>query len=223
VLVAAAVIVVRVRRDLAILLLTPVVVAAALATVHVAPLGAGRTDLTLYPALALVVGVAVGELRIGSTLRTVVAVLMIVAVATTNRTAPDYPRENMRKAVAQLSAHVRPADEVLVYWAGRFPFALYARQWSLAVDRSEQTAEGFEVKIGRPHLDILPDAITHKDRYAAVLARLTKNRDRVWFVGSHGRLDVVTIEKALKALGYRSHRQRGDSFSAFATLWDKAP
>jgi hypothetical protein len=223
VLVAAAIVVIRLRTDLAILLLSPVAVAAALATVHVAPLGAGRTDLTLYPALALVVGIAVAELRISAPLRTVAAVVMILAIAVTNRTAPAYPHENMKRAVARLSASVRPSDEVLVYWAGRFPFALYARQWSLTLERSQHTAEGFEVKIGRSNLDILPDDIAHRDRYAAVLARLTKNHDRVWFIGSHGRLDVVTIEKDLKALGYRSHRRHGDSFSAFGTLWDKNP
>jgi hypothetical protein len=127
----------------------------------------------------------------------------------------------MRSAVAYLSANVRPTDEVLVYWAGRFPFALYARQWSLTVDRSEHTAEGFEVKIGRPDLHILPTEIAHKDRYKAVLTKLTKGKKRVWFIGSHGRLDVVTIEKDLKALGYHSLRRPGDSFSAFVTLWSK--
>jgi Dolichyl-phosphate-mannose-protein mannosyltransferase len=220
-LVAAAIVVVRVRTDLAILLLTPVGVAVALATLHVAPLGAGRTDLNLYPALVLLVGVALAEVRITHWQRAAVALVVLVAVATTTRTAPAYPSENMRGAAAYLEVGARPTDEVLVYWGGRLPFALYARAWGMTVHRSSRTLEGFEVHIERPNLFFLPDHNTEKGRYAAVLARLTKNQDRVWFIGSHGRYDVVTVEKDLAALGYHPIRRAGDKYSAFASLWVK--
>ena len=221
VLVVAAIVVVRRRTDMAILLLTPVVVATALATVHVAPLGAGRTDLTLYPALALVVGVAAAELR-NAPLR--------------DRCRGDDDRRNSsdesrgtrvpvgkhaQRGLAprsQCSSHRRGARLL-----GR-PLSLRALRPEVVARRANDrsnTAEGFEVRIGRSRLDILPDEINNKHRYAAVLARLTKNQDRVWFIGSHGRLDVVTIEKDLKALGYHSHRHPGDKFKAFVTLWDK--
>jgi Dolichyl-phosphate-mannose-protein mannosyltransferase len=223
VLVIAAAVVVWRRSELAILLLTPLAVAATLSTLHVAPLGAGRTDVNLYPALALLVGVALGELRMKVPVGLAVAGVLLVALAATNRAAPPYPSENMRGAVAALTSKVRPSDEVLVYWAGRYPFALYARNWGLEIYRSDQTAEGLEVHVERPNLFVLPDDETHKSRYAAVLARLAKNQSRIWFIGSHGRFDVITVEKDLANLGYRSTRRGGDSESAFLTLWTKRP
>lgn len=223
VLVVAAAVVVRRRTDLAILLLTPLTVAVVLATLHVAPLGAGRTDLNLYPALVLLVGVALAELPLKARPRMAVAVVLLLAVAATTRTAPSYPSENMRSAAEYLEAHARPTDQVLVYWAGRFPFALYAHDWPLKLVRSQQTAEGFEVHVERTNLVVLPNDVTERDRYSAMLARLTKNQSRVWFIGSHGRLDVTTIEKDLKALGYHSSRRPGDRFSAFVTLWKHVP
>jgi hypothetical protein len=223
-LVVAAIVVVRARTELAILLLTPLVTAAALATLRVAPLGAGRTDLNLYPALALTIGVALNELRIRAPYRALVAIVMLVAVAATTRAAPAYPSEDIRSAVAFLEQHSHPTDEVLVYWAGRFPFALYADAWPLKVERSQDTAEGFEVHVERPKLFVLPDDSTHRSRYMAVLARLIKNQNRVWVIGSHGRLDITTIDKDLTALGYRAVRRPHhyyDRFRAFVTLWKK--
>jgi Dolichyl-phosphate-mannose-protein mannosyltransferase len=223
VIVVSAIVVVWTRRDLAILLLTPIVVASVLAIVHVAPLGSGRTDLNLCPALALTVGVAVASLPLKLSFRTAAAALLLIAVAATNRAAPAYPPENMQGAVAYLSSSERPSDQILVYWAGRFPFALYARRWGLQVNRSNDTAEGFDVNVERPNLFILPDDEREKDAYAAVLARVTKNQDRVWFIASHGRFDVVTIEKDLARLGYRVTALQGDKYSAFAMLWTRRP
>jgi hypothetical protein len=226
VLIASAIVVVRKRPDLAVLLVTPIVVAALLATLQLAPLGAGRTDLNLYPALALLVGVAVSELpnlfRASHMVTVVIAVLILLAIIATVRPAPAYPIEDMRAASAYLEANARPSDEVLVYWAGRYPFALYARSWPLQIDPSRDTAEGFEVRVQRPNLYVLADHSTDHGAYASVLASLTRNQSRVWFIGSHGRLDVVAIQKDLSALGYHAtHRRSGDSYRAFATLWVK--
>jgi hypothetical protein len=69
----------------------------------------------------------------------------------------------------------------------------------------------------------LPNDGAVKSAYAPVVARLTAHQNRVWFIGSHGHFDVVTVEKDLKALGYRSHRRPGDDLSAFVTLWVKSP
>ena len=221
-LVVAACVVVWTRRELAILFLTPIFVTAVLATLHVAPIGAGRTDINLYPALALTVGVAISEVPMKVWPAMLTACLVLVAVGSTEQTPPAYPRENMRSAAAYLEAKARPTDEVLVYYAGRFPFALYGRAWGLKVQRSEDTAEGFDVQIQRPNLHVLPNDGTMKNAYAPVVARLTEHQSRVWFIGSHGHFDVVTVEKDLKALGYQSHRRPGDDLSAFVTLWVKS-
>ncbi len=223
VLVVAAVLVVRTRTDLAILLLTPVGVATLLAMAHVAPLGAGRTDLNLYPALVLLVAVAVDQLEVKRPYPALIAAVLVVAAAFTYRAPPSYPAEDMRGAVRYLDERARPTDEVLVYWAGRFPFALYERRFGLTVERSQHTAEGFEVKVKRPNLFVIPDHISDRSRYASDVARLTKGQDRVWFIGSHGRLDVTAIEKDLKALGFHSTRRPGDGFHAFVTFWSRSP
>jgi hypothetical protein len=209
---------------LAVLLLTPIAVAAVLAMLQLAPLGAGRTDLNLYPVLALMVAVAANELRHKVRAHRTVTILLLIAVAATLRAAPPYPVEDMRAATSYLEARVRPTDEVLVYWAGRYPFALYARSWGLRIDRSRHTAEGFQVHVERPNLYMLPDHSTDHRAYGPLIDQLTRGQGRVWFIGSHGRLDAIAIQKELTRLGYKAAKRRpGDSYRAFATLWTKKP
>jgi hypothetical protein len=130
----------------------------------------------------------------------------------------------MRAETSYLQAHARPTDEVLVYWASRYPFALYARAWPLRIHQSRDTAEGFEVQVQRPNLHMLPDHSTDHAAYAPVLAALTRHQNRVWFIGSHGRLDAVSIQKDLNALGYHAIARRpGDSYREFVSLWVKDP
>ena len=222
VLIASGAVVIWRRRDRAVLVLTPVAVAVVLAMFQLAPLGAGRTDLNLYPVLALTVGLAANELRHALRAWRVLAIVLLVAVLATVRAAPPYPVEDMRSATAYLEANVHPSDEVLVYWAARYPLALYARSWGLQIDRSRHTAEGFEVHIQRPNLYVLPDHSTDHRAYEPVLLRLTRGQKRVWFIGSHGRLDAVAIQKQLSHLGYHAAARRsGDKYHAFVMLWIK--
>jgi Dolichyl-phosphate-mannose-protein mannosyltransferase len=218
-LLAAAVVVVRARFDLGVLFLAPLVVAIVLATLHVAPIGTGRTDVYLYPVLSLVLAVAVSEAVHRYRAGIVIAVILVMAFLATGTAPSAYPREDIKPAIARLVSDAQPSDTVLVYPGGRYAFALYApRQWPVDIYQSTATANGFDVRIRRPHLRILASYPSLQLCENAV-SSITRHADRVWFIGSHGRLDVLNVERALYNAGFRAKVRMKDHEAAFLSLW----
>ncbi|HEY5013901.1 MAG TPA: hypothetical protein VIK61_14520, partial [Acidimicrobiia bacterium] len=219
--VAAAFVVVRTRRDVATLLLAPLVLALLLAVFSLAPIGTGRTDVYLYPLFALLLAVAVSELTIRRSWGVVIALALTVALLAMARAPSAYPQEDMKQAVAGLVAGVRPDDTVMVYSGGRYAFALYApRSWPVTVFSSKAQTNGFDVRVHRPHLSILDFNATQRG-YDQAVARATRGATRVWFIGSHGRLDALQIEHSLYDAGYRAKLRENDHESWFLSLWVK--
>jgi hypothetical protein len=219
VFVAAAVVVVRTRPTLSILLLTPLLAAVVLALFSIAPIGTGRTDLYLYPVFALLIGVAVSEISKRQWWGVYVALALVIGSVALARAPSMYPQEDMRQAVAVLNAHMEPDDTVMVYPGGRYAFALYT-PWPVSVFASKAQTNGFDVRIHHPHTDILGSYGSQED-YNTAVERITKGAARVWFIGSHGRLDELQIERALFDSGYRARTRRGNHEAWFLSLWVK--
>ena len=219
VLLAAAVVVIRARPLLSIVLVGPFVIAVALAILQLAPIGTGRTDIYLYPLFAVLIAVAVAEISYRRAFAALVAVALVVAPLALADAPAAYPQENMRLAVALLNAQVRSHDEILVYSGGRYAFALYApAAWRVSVVATKDQTNGFDVRIHRPNLSVL-DSYDSVARYRQAVARVARGARRVWFIGSHGRLDVLKIERALHDLGYRAASRRRDREAWFLSLW----
>lgn len=219
IVVASAVVVLRTRRELAVMLLVPLLVAFVLAIFQLAPLGSGRTDIYLYPTFALLVGVAVSEISFRRSYGTYIGIALVIASLCLARAPIAYPQEDMKRAVGYLAAEARPADTVMVYPGGRYAFALYApAAWPVTVFATNIPTNGFEVRIHRPHLSILGSYDTVAG-YRNAIPRTTPGAPRVWLIGSHGRLDVLKIERALYDLGYRAQSRRHDHQQWFLSLW----
>jgi hypothetical protein len=192
---------------------------------RIAPLGTGRTDLFLYPLFALLIAVAVSEISTRHWWGVYIAVVLVVGSLALASIPSMYPQEDMRQAVAVLEANVRPNDTIMVYSGGRYAFALYA-PWPVSVFSSKAQTNGFDVRIHRPHTGILGSYGSGKSygtqqEYRTAVERITHGAARVWFIGSHGRLDEVLVERALFASGYRAKARRGDHDAWFLSLWVK--
>ncbi len=219
VFVAAAVVVVRTRPNLSILLLTPLLAAVVLALFSIAPIGTGRTDLYLYPVFALLIGVAVSEVSKRQWWGIFIAIALVIGLVAQARIPTTYPQEDMRQAVAVLNANMKPTDTIMVYSGGRYAFALYA-PWPVSVFASKAQTNGFDVRIHRSHTGILGTYGSERE-YKTAVERITNGAARVWFIGSHGRLDKLQVERALYESGYRAKARRGDHEAWFLSLWVK--
>ena len=93
---------------------------------------------------------------------------------------------------------------------------------TVSVFASNAQTNGFDVRIQRPHTTILASYGTQQG-YRNAVARITHGAARVWFIGSHGRLDVLEVERALYQSGYRAAARRGHHEAWFLSLWVKAP
>jgi hypothetical protein len=223
VFVVAAVVVVRTRPVLSIVLLGPFVIAVVLAILQLAPIGTGRTDIYLYPLFAVLIAVALAEISIRHVLGIILALAVVVAGFARAQAPSSYPQENMKEAVEFLNDHVRPDDTIMVYSGGRYAFALYAPPaWKVTVFATKDQTNGFDVRIHRPHLSIL-NSYESVARYRKTVELVAQGAPRVWFIGSHGRLDALDIERALGDLGYRTAVRRQDHEAWFVSLWVKRP
>ena len=123
---------------------------------HVAPLGSGRADEYLYPAILLVmtagayrVGALIGR-RLRAAPRAAFASASVVAVAAVvvagallyheDANAPVYPATDVTGLATALDHHIQPGDGIFVSEQMRYP-------WSLYEDRPPQLNSE---RIGRP-------------------------------------------------------------------------
>jgi 4-amino-4-deoxy-L-arabinose transferase-like glycosyltransferase len=219
---AAGVVVAR-RPLLAVLLLTPLGVSIALAALQLAPFGGGRTDIHLYPSLALLVALAL-HLALDALDRPpawawVAPAAALVLVAVPARPAPAYPREDLRPLVEIVEASARPDDAIAVYSASRWAHALYtSAPVDLRPDRD--SANGFSVTVDDARVRVLGPHREVPSRYEPEVKAIAAGHERVWLLSSHVREDFTVLEQALSDQGYvgtRTERRPG----AGLTLWVK--
>lgn len=218
---AAAVVAVLVSRPaLGLLLASPVAVAAILATLRLAPLGGGRTDIALLPGLALLAALAVD--RAGAADRRAGAGLAVVAVAAGALTGPaprPYPQHDVRPLVAEMEAALAPGDAVLVYSATRWAYGLYTR-FEVAFPDDATQATGFDVAVSDRRVHILDPQRQHPQRYAPDLRDGTRGATRVWLLASGWREDLVVLEHLLSEQGLREVSRRARP-GALLVRWER--
>ena len=202
-LVAAAVVLAARRPHVAAFLILPLVAAVALATVELSPLGGGRTDIWLYPALAL--GVAVAARPLPAPLLAAAALAVVVLAPS----AGPYPVEDVRPLIEEMEAARRPGDAVLLYPAARFAYALYTPA-PVSLHESGE-ASGFS-------------SVVH-DRAVHVIDRNTVtdgtgDAERVWLLATHWRSDLADIRLVLHEDGWASVETRRRP-GAWLELWER--
>ena len=207
------------RPLVALLLVAPVVGLAVLAAFGLAPLGGGRTDAFLYPALALLVGALVhrvAQWRV--VLGAAAAALLTVAVVATADFAPPYPQEDVRSLVAQVDQQRRPGERLLVYPSTIWAYALYS---DLPVDlvRSDNPW-GFRPHLNDTDVTLLEANRDAPERYAPQVASAVEGTGQVWLLSSHRRDDLEFIASSLRSHGFVP-RRRLDRAGAALVSWHR--
>jgi hypothetical protein len=215
--------VLAVRRPARLALLAlPVVAAMVLAALEISPIGTPRTDIYLYPLLALVVAAAVDRAPLvpRGMLLTGAALVVAANALTFQGAARDYPQQDVRPLVSELEESVRPGDRIVVYPITIFAFSLYT-SWPVHIrpDAHNNYATGFRSTIGRKDVLVLqrtPTSAVYEDQLRAPLAR----SDRVWVIASHIDTDIQDVDRGLRDLGFAPSRtdQRP---GAFLSLWER--
>lgn len=204
----AAAVVAVVRPRFALVLATPVVAAILLATLELAPLGTGRTDIHLLPSAALVAGAAVDVLarRVPTAALpagVAVSVLLVGGFAVRDLRPTAYPAFDVRALIEEAE---RTGDgRIVVYPATRWAWAVYGAGGFEPVDADNET--GFDVRITAPDVTVLGPHRDDPARYAAELDRATAGADRVTFVASHWREDIAAIESWFATAGWTEDRR----------------
>ena len=188
--VIAFAIVLRRRRFVGLLLTTPVAIAVFLAAIQYAPLGTGRTDIYLYPALALVVGLAVEDIPARASWQRAIVVLalsgwLLVGAAFGDiRKSYGYPEEDVRPLVAKAESIVPPSEALLIYHDTNFAFALYTT-WPIRFVPTDTQPMGFQAPVQLPNVFTLEPHDKNPQAYAIVIDRILRSYDVVWLAASH--------------------------------------
>jgi len=217
---AVAVVTAAYRRwSLVALLIGPVVVAIGLASVELLPLGTGRTDIFLYPEIALLAAAGFESIRRWAPRSFAVGALVgIVAILALAPGVTSYPEEDVRPLVDLVEDRL-PEDPVIVYEATRWAYALYT-SYPISFRTSDSTAVGFDVDIGADHVAILGQHRSNPERYAPELAALTNGHQAVWLIATHWRADLEVIEAQFEDLGFvvaERHKRAG----ALLIAWER--
>ena len=164
---------------------------------HRAPLGAGRTDEYLYPALLLLL--ASGTVRlwaiasrhlnpahlrvVGSVVAVVFIPLAIALIGDSIATAPPYPGVGVQALAAAVQRNAEPSDHVVVGELARYPWAYYEDR-PLQLRFGPNWAAYFTVTSTDPKVFIVPSEYyeggSHPQRWANAL----QGPYRIWFVES---------------------------------------
>lgn len=220
VLAASAARLVRHRRALALMLLTPLGVAVALAAARQVPLGTGRTDMYLYPLLALLWGCGADAFREGGWGgRVAIGALALVLVVPVPSPA-SYPQEDVRPLVHHVERRLESGDVVLVSLNGGFAYALYTR-YPVDLRRTPAFGTGFEPQVRSRAVHILDPPSPGEDGFVRQVAPLTRDARRVWLVIAHAGPDETgALRRAMDEAGF-VHVSEARRPGASAQLWSR--
>ncbi len=195
-----------------------VVVAFAASAARVAPLGTGRTDLYLYPALLLLLAGGATTLvnavarrvehRPRREVRALAAVSALVALIVAGvwvgqawSTRPAYPGVDAAALAAGIRAHERPGDHVFVGELMRYPWAL-AEEARPDIRFGSEWAAGFSVASTQPDVFIAPSEFYEGGSDPKAWAARMRTFHRLWYVWSPPLRDDPSYA-ALRADGWR--------------------
>lgn len=217
---AAAVVMVR-RPRLAVLVVTPVAVTVVLAAARLAPLGGGRTDIHLYPSLALLLAVALHVVgaRLPGPAAAGVAGVAVGALVLGVRPSPPYPAQDLRPLVAAVEQRAGPDDAIAVYSASRWAYALYSGG-PVDLRRDTTSANGFAVTIADERVEVLGAHRDDPSAHGPTVERLAEGHDRIWLISSHVSDDLAVVERLLGDRGLVVTASE-DRPGATLTLWER--
>lgn len=157
------------RWFVAVALAGPIAGATVLAALGAAPLGTGRTDLYLYPCLALLLAWTVDRLDRPRWWVAPAALVLLVTSAVPPPVA-GYPQEQTKPLVEVLERELGPDDEVVLSASARYGAALYG-PWTAGIEESN-TATGFSPTFSDDRVRAAPgiaymDALRERIRNAA--------------------------------------------------------
>jgi hypothetical protein len=208
------------RPLLGALLASSFVLAVLLALLQLVPLGGRRSDIYLYPILAVAMALGLEPLTRMAFAPAIVATAVCLIIASRLPFPVVYPREDLRPLVHQLELAVAPADVVLVYPGARWAFALYTGQPVEILDRGI-AGWPFNVKIDEQRIRILNPHRADPRGFAPEIRSATLGRHRAWLIASHWRrVDLSAISESLQDLGFEAisdDRRRG----ALLMLWER--
>jgi hypothetical protein len=164
---------------------------------HVAPLGSGRADEYLYPAILLVMTagayrvVALVGRRLRAAPRAAFASASVVAVAVVavagallyheDANAPVYPAEDVTGLATALDHHIQPGDGVFVSEQMRYPWSLYEDR-PPHIEFGPNWATDFTVVSTQPGVFIVPSEIYERGSQPTVWAQRMRRYRRLWYV-----------------------------------------
>ena len=215
--VASAVLVILGRPALGSALVLPIVLAVLLALAQMVPLGTGRTDIYLYPALALLIATGIDVLIRAAPRRfaasTALAIMVVAAIALVSArfTLPAYPAEDVKPLVQLVERERRADDRTIVYPMASFGYSLYTRS-AIRLRVDDRFAMSFFAEPSEPRTFVLPMERKTPSRYGPPLDAITRGQHRVWLIGAHLWPDWRVIQKLLAEQGFRpvtTHTTRG--------------
>lgn len=218
------------KPSLAVILVTPIFLGVAISAVGVAPLGGGRTDVYLYPSLALILSGGLNRLRVvlerrrtdlplgSAVIAAMVATFAVISLI--DARTPRYPKEDLRPLVAELETSRRSDDALLIYPYASFGFALYTSEsFDMVPDTSLEM--GFVPDFRDPLTYVLPMGRHDPAAYSPMVDRASAS-DRVWLIASHWRnRDYEYLKNLLSNSGFKPVNQL-DRPGAELILWVRA-
>lgn len=222
VLLAAAAWLLVCRPAEAALLAGPLAVAVVLAALRLAPLGGGRTDIYLLPALGLLA--AAGVDAVSRAHRRVGVGLVAVAAAATALARPTpspYPPHDVRPLIAALESQMAEDDVVLVYSASRWAYGLYTG-FGVSFPEDPRQGTGFDVAVEDPRVRILDPHRDDPARYAEEVAAHTTGAERVWLLASGWEDDLAVLTDFVADHGFREADRRSRP-GGLLVRWDAEP
>jgi len=189
----------------------------AASALQVAPLGTGRADEYLYPAILLVMtaGAARVVAPIGRRLRAApralaLASTSVVAVAAVclagalllheDANAPVYPAEDVTGLATALDHHMLPGDVIWVSEQMRYPWALYEDR-TPRIELGPGWATNFTVVSTQPGVFIVPSARFEVGYQPTVWAPSMRRYHRLWYVNVNANLGGFDIPSYAALLG----------------------
>lgn len=191
-----------------------IVAALGSSAMSVTPLGTGRTDEYLYPALLLLIGsglTRVALLVLASvshvTRNATFAMAILVAtglVANALVSAPSYPGVNVGELAVEVHHAEQPGDHVVVGELMRYSWALYEDR-NPHIEFGPDWSTGFSVVSTDPSTFIVPSELYEGGSRPAHWATLMSTYRRLWFVESSP-LSLNPTYEALRRSGWRPVR-----------------
>jgi hypothetical protein len=222
------------RRDIAPLLVAPVALGFLLAVAQRAPFGGGRTDIYLYPCIAIALALTVDHHVIGRlptpAVIPVVSAMALLGVAATlpsryALTATPYPSADVEQLGREVTQRRQPGDGVVVAPFTRYAFALYDDE-PPTLTLSSNYSTGFTASSTDPDVLIMPAEYYEGGYSLEVVDPFVAGRNRIWYLAtdspeSDTPADVQATEydgeRRLLASGF-TFEQRIDVAGAHADL-----